>query len=184
MARKTNYVNNRDFLEALIRHQAAIRAKEGSLGCDYTPDIEYIATCIQQIATKLSNKSNFYNYTFKDDMISDGIVDALEAIMKFNPTRSVKPNPFAYFTQIIHNAFIRRILQERKQTIIRLKLINDHQCSEDADGSNKIYDDSTGQRREFLEVIAEKEQVFKRRTERRREASAKAATNSLEGCLE
>ena len=39
----------------------------------------------------------------------------------FNPEKS--QNPFAYFTQIIHYAFLRRIQKEKKQLDIKSKII-------------------------------------------------------------
>jgi DNA-directed RNA polymerase specialized sigma24 family protein len=52
-------------------------------------------------------------------MISDGIIDCIAAVDNFNPDRT--NNPFAYFTQIAWNAFIRRIHKEKKQTYIKHK---------------------------------------------------------------
>ena len=54
-------------------------------------------------------------------MISDGIENCLQYLDNFNPAKS--NNPFAYFTQIIYYAFIRRIQKEKKQTTIKQKLI-------------------------------------------------------------
>jgi DNA-directed RNA polymerase specialized sigma24 family protein len=54
-------------------------------------------------------------------MISDGIENCVQYIHNFNPERS--QNPFAYFTQIIHYAFLRRIQKEKKQLEIKTKII-------------------------------------------------------------
>ena len=54
-------------------------------------------------------------------MISDGIENCLQYLDNFNPEKS--NNPFAYFTQIIYYAFIRRIQKEKKQTTIKNRLI-------------------------------------------------------------
>ena len=48
-------------------------------------------------------------------MISDGIENCLQYLDNFNPKTS--NNPFAYFTQIIYYAFIRRI-QKRKNRLL------------------------------------------------------------------
>jgi len=58
---------------------------------------------------------------FRDDMISDGIENCVQYIHNFNPEKST--NPFAYFTQIIHYAFLRRIQKEKKQLDIKTKII-------------------------------------------------------------
>ena len=82
---------------------------------------EYIGKCILKIANGLSNRPNFINYTYKDEMISDGIENCLQYIYNFDPTKS--KNPFAYFTQIIYYAFLRRIQAEKKQVHIKNKTI-------------------------------------------------------------
>ena len=116
--RKRNYVNNKDLLEALIVYQKDCREAEDT--GDEIPRVpDYIGTCIFQIATRLATKPNFSGYSYKDDMISDGIENCLQYIHNFNPDKS--QNPFAYFTQIIWYAFLRRIAKEKKQMYIRFK---------------------------------------------------------------
>ena len=117
--RKTrNYVNNADLLEALIAYQKDCREAEDA-GEDRPRVPDYIGTCIFQIATRLATKPNFSGYSYKEDMISDGIENCLQYIHNFNPEKS--NNPFAYFTQIIWYAFLRRIQKEKKQMYIRFK---------------------------------------------------------------
>ena len=122
MAKKKtiHYVNNKELLEALIvyREKVAI-AKEKDLP---KPRItNYLGSCFLKIATHLSYKPNFVNYMFRDDMISDGIENCVQYIHNFDPEKS--RNPFAYFTQIIHYAFLRRIQKEKKQLDIKNKII-------------------------------------------------------------
>ena len=115
-----HYVNNKELLEALIvyREKVAI-AKEKELP---KPRItNYLGSCFLKIATHLSYKPNFVNYMFRDDMISDGIENCVQYIHNFDPEKS--RNPFAYFTQIIHYAFLRRIQKEKKQLEIKTKII-------------------------------------------------------------
>ena len=115
---KRNYVNNRDFLDALIQYKKdCSEAEEAGDELPRVPD--YIGTCIYQIATRLATKPNFSGYTYKEDMISDGIENCLLYIRNFNPEKS--QNPFAYFTQIIWYAFLRRIHKEKRQMYIRFK---------------------------------------------------------------
>ena len=86
------------------------------------PDVSnYIGECFLKIANHLSYRPNFINYTFRDDMISDGIENCLQYMDNFNPDKST--NPFAYFTQIIYYAFIRRIQKEKKQMEVKKKMI-------------------------------------------------------------
>ena len=115
-----HYVNNKEFLEALVIYRAqCARAEEAG---ESRPRItNYLGSCFLKIATHLSYKPNFVNYMFREDMISDGIENCVQYIKNFNPEKS--SNPFAYFTQIIHYAFLRRIQKEKRQMDIRSKII-------------------------------------------------------------
>ncbi len=118
--RSEHYVNNKEFLAALIRYQEDIDiAKIRDKPKPVIP--RYIGECFLKIATHLSFKPNFVNYMFKDDMVCDGIENCVQYIHNFNPEKS--RNPFAYFTQIIHYAFLRRIQKEKKQLEIKNKIL-------------------------------------------------------------
>ena len=123
MAKKTNkahYVDNKKFLQAMIEHRDKCRIAEEK--GKKKPDVSnYIGECFLKIANHLSYRPNFINYTFRDDMISDGIENCLQYMDNFNPDKST--NPFAYFTQIIYYAFIRRIQKEKKQMEVKKKMI-------------------------------------------------------------
>jgi len=58
---------------------------------------------------------------YKDDMVCDGIENCIQYIDNFDPAKS--KNPFAYFTQIVYFAFLRRIAKEKRQMEIRDKII-------------------------------------------------------------
>ena len=113
-----NYVDNQRFLEEMITFQKGIAvAKENSTELPQCP--EYIGECFLKIAQRLSFRPNFINYAFREEMISDGIENCIQYIKNFNPEKS--SNPFAYFTQIIYYAFIRRIQKEKKQLYVKYK---------------------------------------------------------------
>ena len=118
--RSIHYVNNKEFLAALILYKKDVAEAE-ELGKPKPRITNYLGECFLKIATHLSFKPNFVNYIFKDDMISDGIENCVQYIHNFNPEKS--QNPFAYFTQIIHYAFLRRIQKEKKQLEIKNKII-------------------------------------------------------------
>ena len=116
----THYVDNKKFLEAMIEHRD--KCEKAKKRNRKKPDVtNYIGERFLKIANHLSYRPNFINYTFRDDMISDGIENCLQYMDNFNPDKS--NNPFAYFTQIIYYAFIRRIQKEKKQIQIKSKLI-------------------------------------------------------------
>ena len=115
-----HYVNNKEFLEALVvfKSQCAAAKEKG----EPRPVISnYIGECFLKIATHLSYKPNFVNYMFREDMICDGIENCVQYIENFNPEKS--SNPFAYFTQIIYYAFLRRIQKEKRQLEIKNKIL-------------------------------------------------------------
>ena len=118
--RSEHYVNNKEFLAAIIAYKNAIVEAE-ELGNPKPRIPNYIGECFLKIATHLSYKPNFVNYMFKDDMVCDGIENCVQYINNFNPEKS--QNPFAYFTQIIHYAFLRRIQREKKQMEIKNKIL-------------------------------------------------------------
>jgi DNA-directed RNA polymerase specialized sigma24 family protein len=117
---KPHYVSNADFLVAMKKYkEMVLKATAEDKPKPRVP--EYIGECLLKIATHLSYKSNFINYTYREDMILDGVENCLQYIDNFDPTKS--SNPFAYFTQIIYYAFIRKIQKEKKQTYVKNKLI-------------------------------------------------------------
>ena len=114
------YVNNKEFLAAITEYRdKVIRAKEQEKPRPRVTN--YIGECFLKIATHLSYKPNFVNYMFREDMICDGIENCLQYIDNFNPEKS--SNPFAYFTQIIYYAFLRRIQKEKRQLEIKSKIL-------------------------------------------------------------
>ena len=134
-----HYVNNKEFLEALINYRAKCqRAEEAGEARPVIP--RYIGECFLKIANHLSYKPNFVNYMFREDMISDGIENCVQYIKNFNPEKS--SNPFAYFTQIIHYAFLRRIQKEKRQMDIRGKLIERSGFEEVMSGDGDVYSSS------------------------------------------
>ena len=130
-----HYVNNKEFLAALIKYQEDIEIARLQ---DKTKPVipRYIGECFLKIANHLSFKPNFVNYMFKEDMISGGIENCVQYIHNFNPEKS--KNPFAYFTQIIHYAFLRRIQREKRQLEIKNKIIEKSGYQEVFNDDNKI----------------------------------------------
>ncbi len=118
--KKPHYVNNKEFLQALIDWNELVKTAELE-GKPQPPVTNYIGECFLKIATHLSYRPNFINYTYRDEMIGDGIENCLQYVKNFNPEKS--KNPFAYFTQIIYYAFLRRIQKEKKQSHVKNKII-------------------------------------------------------------
>ena len=150
--RSEHYVNNKEFLAALVEYRTNVELSyfkefgedlcekeksERAKSWKTKPPIpRYIGECFLKIANHLSFKPNFVNYMFKEDMISDGIENCVQYIHNFNPEKS--QNPFAYFTQIIHYAFLRRIQREKRQLEIKNKIIERSGYSEVFDDNNTL----------------------------------------------
>lgn len=113
-----HYVDNKKLYVEMCAYLDLV--KEAEEADEQKPRIpEYIGECLLKISSRLSTKPNFINYTYRDEMISDGIENCVNYIGNFNPEKS--SNPFAYFTQIIYYAFLRRIQREKKQLYIKHK---------------------------------------------------------------
>ena len=119
--KKPHYVDNKEFLAAMLVWKDEVNEAE-SEGDVLPPIPEYIGECFYKIATHLSYRPNFINYTYREEMIGDGIENCIQYAKNFNPEKS--KNPFAYFTQIIYYAFLRRITKEKKQTAIKQKILD------------------------------------------------------------
>ena len=117
---KVHYVDNKKFLAAIVERKEQLKDAEET-GEPKPRITNYLGECILKIANHLSYRPNFINYTYRDEMISDGIENCLQYIDNFNPEKS--KNPFAYFTQIIYFAFVRRITKEKKQQKIKDKIL-------------------------------------------------------------
>jgi hypothetical protein len=161
--KQKHYINNPDFLQALIDYKKAQKDnKKAKLPPPPIPN--YIGECFMKIAEGLSHKPNFINYTYRDEMMADGIENCLMYFDNFDPTKS--KNPFAYFTQIIYYAFLRRIQKEKKQTYVKYKateqmgILDEFELLELEDGTSKqfeLYDNIA----EFIENYEESKEAKK-----------------------
>lgn len=137
MSKTKHYINNPDFLQALTDYKRACEEAE-RLKKPEPPIPDYIGECWIKIAEGLSHKPNFINYPHREDMIGDGIENCLMYFRNFNPDKY--KNPFAYFTQIIYYAFLRRIGKEKKQLYVKYKateqfgILDEHEMM-DVDGN-------------------------------------------------
>ena len=167
-----HYVNNKEFLEAMVKFKESVREAEDS-GSERPVVPIYVADCIMKIATHLSYKPNFVNYTFREEMICDGIENCLQYIDNFNPEKS--SNPFAYFTQIVYFAFLRRIQKEKKYLYTKFKAsehINVFQQTSDRQAHDKNVDFSDDIKynewtQEYMSEFIENFEENKRRKKKR-----------------
>ena len=164
---KPHYVNNRDFSYAVVDYVTASNAaKEAGTKNPVVPD--YIAICFMKICEGLSHKPNFVRYTYRDEMVMDGVENCLKAIYNYRidtATRTGKPNAFSYFTQIAYFAFIRRIVKEKKQTDIKFKFMEQANIEDfvsSIDVNNPIDQSFLDTLREKISRIKEVDTVIKK----------------------
>ena len=164
-ANPKHYVSNADFLQAIIEYR--LKVKEAKENDEEKPRLSnYIGGCFLKIAEHLSRKPNFISYSFREEMISDGIENCIQYVDNFDPDKS--KNPFAYFTQIIYFAFLRRIMKEKKQLYVKYKATQQYGIMEDE------YDEDTGTSRPFIlyDNISEFIQNFEESKKKKKDKSA------------
>ncbi len=136
---KIHYVNNKEFYESIRIYINQCRVAEQTN--TETPKVtEYLGECFFKIAQRIATKPNFANYTFKEDMVLDGVENCLRYILNFNPDKS--KNPFSYFTTVITYSFIRRIEKEKKYTYVKLKAMENELHKHDSIGNLNSFDSS------------------------------------------
>jgi hypothetical protein len=117
VAKSEHYIDNNRLYDELVTYQNACK------GCtleNRPPVPDYLGDCFLQIAKNLSHKPNFLGYSYRDEMIMDGVENCLLYLHNFDPTKG--KNPFSYFTTIIFYAFLRRIGKEKKHQYTKYKV--------------------------------------------------------------
>lgn len=172
---KAHYINNEDFLKALIDYKS--KCAEAKRQKKPEPQIpNYIGECFIKIAEHLSRKPNFISYSFCDEMISDGIENCLMYFRNFDPQKS--KNPFAYFTQIIYYAFLRRIAKEKKQLYVKYKATEQFGILDE----NEMFEDENGnlQQFELYDNISEFIQTYEETKKAKKKKKVKGLDNFIE----
>lgn len=174
----SGYIDNKQFLAALIERKAILKNLTPE---ESVPQIsKYLGECILKIAYNLASKGNFCGYSFKEEMISDGIENCMKYFDKFDPEKS--SNPFSYYTQIIYFAYLRRIAKEKQQHILKHKIIQsvggivfdlqDHDNIDDHEFVNSY--------REFLKEVSNVEvpvKIRKMREEKNRGSTSQSLSD-------
>ena len=163
-----HYVDNKILYATMVDFKSACRDAE-ECGEEPPPIPDMVGAALLKIANRLSTKPNFINYTFREEMVSDGIENCINYIGNFDPAKS--KNPFAYFTQIIYYAFLRRIQKEKKQLYIKHKAIENHMAFDEwvdpIDGSRITADphnhEPTEYMKDFVKSFETKEKESKQK---------------------
>lgn len=168
-AKNGHYVDKAELYQHMVAYCEA-RDKAKAEGKEKPQVDNYIAESIIKIANHLSYLPNFSGYTYRADFVADAIENCLTYVDNFNPEKS--QNPFAYFTQICWYAFIRRIMREKKQSIIKGRFIMGMSFDEnliiDEDTNKSVMEDTLRNTHTFVELAAEEEKKQKEKAEERR----------------
>jgi hypothetical protein len=162
---KIHYVDNKKFFEEIVAYREKLHiARAAGLEDPRIPN--YIGECIYKIATKLSTKPCFMNYSYREEMVSDGIENCILYFKDYDP--SIGQNPFAYFTQVIYYAFLRRIGKEEKNRYAMYKhfqenIINQHDTNllRDSDDNHLLPAQMYDNINDFMSRFEKKEEAKK-----------------------
>lgn len=121
-AKPGDYIDNVKFLDEITKYRAKYLEHKANPDEVSMPRIsEYLGFCFLKISQGQSKRRNFNGYTYKEEMISDGVFDCVKYANVFNPEKT--NNPFAYFSQVCFYAFIRKIGKEKKHYYTLCKAI-------------------------------------------------------------
>lgn len=136
---ESHYIDN-DRLYAELCEWHARKTKAEANG-DPIPKLpEFAGECIIAAAEGMAKRGNFRKYTWIQEMIGDGILDATKALNKFDPNRvspkTGKVNPFGFINLVLWRAFGARIKTEKRanETIREMMLDPNMDFYEDDDG--------------------------------------------------
>ena len=172
-----HYVDNKRLYAVLVEYKKDRLAAEKK-NKPAPPIPEYVGECLLQIANRLSYKPNFANYMFREEMVGDGIENCINYLNNFNPDKCTKP--FAYFTQIIYYAFLRRIDREKRQLFVKHKTLENSMLmdelatqGEHAEGQGDVY---VNLESEYMKTFVESFEAKVEERKQKRIAKRKAET--------
>lgn len=111
MARKKSsgamkYIKNKNLLEELrVYKETGERSEE-------------LGRMFLLLAKRYSDRGSFAGYSWKDDMICEAVLTCIKYMHNFD-TEIDSPNPFAYFSRIIHNSFLNYIAKQKTHSKIK-----------------------------------------------------------------
>lgn len=133
---KNDYINNARFHDELCSYLNSV--SEAVENNKPKPQItRYIGDALIELCNRLSHRPNFNGYTrhWKEEMINDAILNCLASVTNYNPQYVMvdgkQKNPFGFFSKIAWNAFLRRIAEEKTQSYIKHKNLDNMSVFDD-----------------------------------------------------
>jgi hypothetical protein len=114
-----DYVDNSVLYQELVEYKKKKNDAENS-GKKKPKLPDYVGDAILKIANRLSFRPNFANYTYREEMVSDAVLNCVTYIDNFDP--DISKSPFGYLTQICWFSFVRIINKEKKEKYIQFKV--------------------------------------------------------------
>jgi hypothetical protein len=131
-----DYVDNQALYGALVDYKK--KCKDADSNGKKKPKLpDYIGDCILKIATRLSYRPNFANYPYREEMVSDGVLNCITYIDNFDPKLST--SPFGYLTQICWFSFVRIINKEKKEKYTQYKFAEQQNNKDFQNWFNEVY---------------------------------------------
>jgi hypothetical protein len=132
-----DYITNSDFSAALAEYRLKCFSCDEA-GIERPTIPKYIAQAFVLLCNKMSNRPNFNGYSYKDEMVSEGIIACCNKVTNYDP--AVSPNAFGYYSRVAWFAFLAVITKEHKEAYIKAKaffmapdeLFAHHESAEDS----------------------------------------------------
>jgi len=176
-----HYVNNAKFYECIVEYKKKVYEAEET--GDKPPRIpEFAGECIVLIAYNTAKIYKFSQYSYKEEMISDAILNCVNYFDSFNEKKY--KNPHAYFTMICMNSNVHRINLEKKLRYALYKafendMILSGKMENEVSLDSEIYDNMS----EYI-CDWEKSHNEKKMERKRKAAEKKKREESLENFME
>ena len=142
-----DYVSNQDLLDALIGYKQKKEDAE-NIGRKKPKIPDFIGECILKIASRLSYRPNFANYPYREEMVSDAVLNCVTYIDNFDPEKS--SSPFGYLTQICWFSFVRIINKEKREKYTQYKYAEQQNDKDFHNWFNETYAGIDIGRRDFF----------------------------------
>lgn len=100
-----NYVNNGELLVEISEYKIS-----GVMS-------EKLGGMLLEIANNFSSRGSFAGYTWREDLVADGVLTCIKYLKNFDTNKS--SNAFSYITQIYYHSFLNYIKSQNKHSDIK-----------------------------------------------------------------
>lgn len=116
-----HYVKEGGSFREVLRSHWHGDIETGHFSLQHGRTTDWLGQSYMELVNRYSSRANFRGYSYRDDMIGEGLIRLAENGLKFNEAKT--DNPFAYLTMCVHNAFLRVLNLEKRQQAKRDDII-------------------------------------------------------------